>query len=112
MRGKQIKLGMAIKAARKELKLTQNELADRLNISVRYLQTIENESQTPSYAVLERILEYLNIPSGVIFESLDGEASADKTELLYLINNKCDAREIEVLLATAKALVRTWASEE
>lgn len=106
MRGTQIKLGMAIKTARNEMKITQSELADKLNISVRYLQTIENESQTPSYTVLERILEILNIPSSVVFESLGGESSVEKEELLYLINNRCCERDIEVLLATAKALVR------
>ena len=105
MRGKQIKLGMAIKTARKEMKMTQYDLAEKLNISVRHLQTIENENQTPSYAVLERIFECLNIPSSVVFESLDGERSVEHTELLYLINNKCSEHDIEVLLATAKALV-------
>ncbi len=105
MRGTQMKLGMAIKTARNGLKITQSELADKLNISVRYLQTIENESQTPSYAVLERIFEYLNIPSSVVFEPEEGEDSADKTELLYLINNRCSERDIEVLLATARALI-------
>ena len=105
MRGTQIKLGMVVKTARKKLKLTQGQLADKLNISTRYLQTIENENQTPSYMVLERILEYLDIPSSMVFEGIEGETSEDKEALLYLINNKCSSREVNVLLATARALI-------
>ena len=105
MRGTQIKLGMAIKMARKNMKMTQGELAEKLNISVRYLQTIENESQTPSYAVLERILEILDIPSNVVFGTSDEDMYVEKEELLHLINNKCGEHDVKVLLATAKALL-------
>lgn len=105
MRGKQIKLGAAIKAARKRLGLTQAELADRLDISVRYLQTIENEKQTPSYKMLEQILNCLEIPANSIFEYTEDEITPEKQRLLYLISNKCDSSDIPVLLATAEALI-------
>ncbi len=105
MRGTQIKLGAAIKVARKRMGLTQAELADKLDMSVRYLQTIENEKQTPSYKMLEQILDCLDIPANIVFESADEDITPEKQRLFYLINSKCDERDVSVLLATAEALV-------
>ncbi len=104
MRGTQIKLGAAVKAARKKMKLTQMELAEVLGISLRYLQTIENEQQTPSYIILERIFERMDIPASSIFGPEEGDTTQDKERLIYLINHKCTSSDISVLLSTAEAL--------
>ena len=104
MRGTQIKLGAAVKAARKRMKLTQMELAEELGISLRYLQTIENEKQTPSYVILERIFECMDISANSIFGLEEGEMTQDKEQLIYLINHKCTSSDVSVLLATAEAL--------
>ena len=44
-------LGDVIKAARQKSGLTIEELANRLDISERYLYRIENEDKKPSYEV-------------------------------------------------------------
>ena len=105
MRGTQVKLGAAVKEARKQRKLTQIELAGELGVSVRYLQTIENERQAPSYKMLERILEYLEIPANIIFDTGHGNITPEKEKLFYLINNKCNSDDVEILLSTAEVLV-------
>jgi len=105
MRGTQIKLGAAVKTARKRMKLTQAELAEKLGVSLRYLQTIESEGKTPSYMVLERIFEVMDIPANSVFGPDEGEMTPEKEKLLYLINQKCTPEDIAVLLSTAEALV-------
>ena len=62
MRNATSNLGTAIKAARKNKQLTQLELSEKLGITPRHLQAIENENKAPSYDLLSRMLSFLNIP--------------------------------------------------
>lgn len=100
-------LGTAIKAARKNKKLTQLELSEELGITPRHLQAIENENKTPSYNLLSRMLSYLNIPADSIINSTESELTPEQEQLLYLARHKCSQRDIAVLLSTAEALVNT-----
>lgn len=105
MRCTQIKLGNAVKAARRKGRLTQSELSEELGVSVRYLQNIENEGTAPSYAVLERIFDVLNISANAVFGPEEGQMTQEKEQLLYLINHRCTLEDIEVLLSVAERLV-------
>ena len=60
-------LGAIIKAARKSKALTQTQLARRLEITTRYLKSIENSGRKPSYDLLSRIIHELDIPAASIF---------------------------------------------
>lgn len=55
-------LGFNIKARRKELKLTQKELAKLANVSFRTIQNYENGLTPPSPHIIEKIAIALNIP--------------------------------------------------
>ena len=107
MRNAASNLGTAIKAERKNKKLTQLELSEELGITPRHLQAIENENKTPSYNLLSRMLSYLNIPADSIINSTESELTLEQEQLLYLIRHKCNQRDIAVLLSTAEALVNT-----
>ena len=61
-------LGGVIKSARIAKKFTQKELAARLDISMRYLKSIENSGQKPSYKLLKSIVAILNIPADMVFK--------------------------------------------
>lgn len=100
-------LGPTIKAARKKKQLTQLELSEELGITPRHLQAIENENQTPSYDLLFRMLSYLNIPADIILNSSKNELTLEQEQLLYLIQHKCNQRDIAILLSTAEVLVNT-----
>ena len=60
-------LGSVIKSARQSKSLTQKELAGKLGISLRYLKSIENSGQKPSYKLLTRIFTELAIPAEKAF---------------------------------------------
>jgi transcriptional regulator with XRE-family HTH domain len=53
--------GQTIKAARKRLCITQLQLAEKLHITSRYLKSIENSGQKPSYALFIQIIRELGI---------------------------------------------------
>lgn len=54
-------IGMAIKAARKKAGLTREQLAERIHISTRYLISIENDGQAPSFDILYTLIRTFNI---------------------------------------------------
>jgi len=64
-------LGDIIKSARNEKHLTQKELSKRLNISLRYLKSIENSGQKPSYKLLKLIIATLDISVELVFKKIN-----------------------------------------
>ena len=57
-----IALGKQIKAVRKAMKMTQEQLALKSNVSVKYIANIENGKQNPSFDILSSILHVLPLP--------------------------------------------------
>ena len=68
-------LGNIIKSARTTKHLTQKELSTKLNISLRYLKSIENDGQKPSYELLKSIVAILDIPAGAMFKEDNQKSS-------------------------------------
>ena len=106
-------MGNRIKIRRKELRIKQAELAERLNISNNHMSSIENGRQkssldifiqicnllnvTPDYLLLGSMHAY-NIPQDIIDElrlcnQSDIELAGDFIELLVKRNNKATHNE-------------------
>ena len=98
------KLGDILKTARKNNKLTREQLAEKLSITPRYLMSIENENKKPSYDVLFRLIRELSISADVIFYP---EQESDNSEIGQLVRliHLCNERDIKIVIATAKALL-------
>jgi len=99
------KLGSILKAARKSNEFTREQFAEIINITPRYLMSIENENKKPSYDVLFRVVRKLGISADTIFYP---EQEKKISELEY-INNLlclCDEYQVSVVKATLHALLR------
>jgi len=59
--------GVVVKSSRQAKSMTQSQLADRLDITTRYLKAIENSGRKPSYDLLVRIIRELDIPADTVF---------------------------------------------
>lgn len=59
--------GQTIKTARQAAGLTQEELAEQVGITARYIMAIENENKQPSMKVLTKIIRALKISADTIF---------------------------------------------
>lgn len=62
-------LGEILKTARMRADITMETLAERVDITERYLYRIENEGKKPSFDVLYKLIRELAISSGFDFLS-------------------------------------------
>ena len=60
-------LGSRVQSARKACKLTQQELSDQTNVSIKMIQCIENGSVNPSYEILFPIINRLGLTTSDLF---------------------------------------------
>jgi len=97
-------LGANIKAARIEMKLTQEQLAEKVELSLRYIMSIENENRKPAYDKLFRIIRALGIDANDIFypEKTLSDTSAER---LYRLVCQCNEREIKAITAQVEVLL-------
>ena len=57
----QVALGLAVKARRQELKLTQEQLANDSHLHQRWISNVENGKRNPSYGSLRRLAAALDL---------------------------------------------------
>ncbi len=62
-------LAQNMKARRKDLGISQADLAERINTSPNYISKIESEKQFPSVQMIEKIAESLGIDSVDLFST-------------------------------------------
>ncbi len=103
-------LSMVIKTAREKAGITIEALAEKADITERYLYRIENEGKKPSYEVLYKLIRILNISPDSIFYPEKPSKDSEVENLIRMLY-RCDKRSLEVVKATAKALIDT-ASEK
>ena len=99
-------LGNIIKSARQRADITIEALADRVDITERYLYRIENEGKKPSYDVLYKLIRELSISPDSIFYPEKPSKDSEVENLLRMLS-ACDERSLEVVKATVKALIDT-----
>lgn len=99
-------LGSIIKAAREKSGFTIEALANKVDITERYLYRIENEGKKTSYDVLYKLIRELSILPDLIFYPEKPSKDSEVENLLRMLS-ACDERSLEVVKATAKALIDT-----
>ena len=72
-------LGKRIKEARKKLKLTQEKLSEKANISNVYLGEIERGEKTPSIPVLIDLIEALDVSADYLLRDELNSMSLQKS---------------------------------
>lgn len=62
-------IGTRLKSLRRQMGLTQKQLADRAELSIGFISQLENDAATPSLQTLEEILECLDSDMGSFFSN-------------------------------------------
>lgn len=78
-------IGNKIKVVRKNNKMTQNELAEKIGVDPKYISRIETGISYPSLSVIERIFDVLKID---IRNLEQNENFMDKETMIAAINKK------------------------
>lgn len=100
------RLGPLIKAKRIQLGMTQEELADRLNISLSFAGQIERGESMPSVETLALIMYELNIDPRLIFIDGDTGSSSEYDELCLLLH-RMSVSQRKLVLDFAK-MIRSY----
>lgn len=101
------KIGEAIRARRKELKITQKELASRLKISQGYISDLEKGNiNNPSLKKLELIADELNINLSKLFQATSNETKNQiNTIAAHLDGKELTEEELEELWEYAEFIL-------
>ena len=106
MHSKPETLGCIIKAARESAGITIEALANKVDITERYLYRNENEGKKPSFDVFYKLIRELSISADSIFYPEKPSKDSEVENLLRMLS-ACDERSLEVVKATVKALIDT-----
>ncbi len=79
---KVIKIGKKLQALRKNYGYTQEQLAEKIECSTRYIGDIEQDRSNPSYEVLIKICNTFNIGMDEIFSSYLNIKERKETNLM------------------------------
>ena len=97
-------LGDAVKKARGELGLTQNQVADQIDVDVRTVMNIENYKGNPKMEILFPLIRALKIDSREIFHPeirLDNPAVCK----LHLLIEQCSEDEAAALIPIIESIL-------
>jgi DNA-binding XRE family transcriptional regulator len=97
-------MGPMLKDARLKVKLTQDEVAERVGITTRYLMAIENEGKCPALDVWFRLIHALHISAdGIVYPRDAAEKETDE-QLLCMIR-LLNSRDKKIVQASIQAML-------
>lgn len=98
-------IGSRIKKRRNELKLTQEQLANNLNISVYYLSKIENAKATPTLEILSLIAHELQIDLAFL---ITGTSTLEKNYYIKQLDEICSKatnKQLNLIIKLSKVIL-------
>jgi transcriptional regulator with XRE-family HTH domain len=87
--------GKKIAALRKELKLSQTDLANQLNTSVSVISRYERDEMTPSIDVAKKLAGILNTTVGYLLDETDQENVLKDPDMLKRLNDIAKMAPVE-----------------
>lgn len=103
-----VPIGERIRQARKELEMSQTELAERANISVPYLSKIEMGKSDFGVSVLIRISEALQVSTDNLLRPDIPETTIIAADDLSRVLEGCTPTEAASIIETAKNMRKAF----
>jgi transcriptional regulator with XRE-family HTH domain len=105
-------IGQAIKDARENKGITREELAEKLDLAARYIMSVENQGQHPSFQVFYELITLFDISvDQYLFPDKPVEKSTRRRQFDSLLDTLSE-KDLIVLEATAQGIVKAKAAEE
>lgn len=105
------RLADAVKKARSELGLTQEEVADKCDTDVRTIINIEMSRGNPKLKTLFRVIRALRIDARELFDD-DLQNDRPSIRRAYLLINECSEEEAATLLPVIEAVLTALRSSK
>ena len=99
-------LGDTIRRARMDNKMTQEQLAEAINISPTHMKHIESEHRKPSVEVLFLLADVLNFSMDAMLMEKQSDEHAKRVNEMNLMMNKCTDVELDVFLAALREMMK------
>lgn len=97
-------LGVAVAKWRKQRKMSQEALSEKCDFTKRYLMKIERGDSNPSYEIMKRITDALNISADELFyPNLPDEEK--RVKMLMIQFRRCNDENQETVLRTMECLI-------
>lgn len=103
-------LGDSVKQARGRLRLTQNELADAIDVDSRTVLNIENYKGNPKMEVLYPLIRMLNIDAREIFNPEMIRQSPALRQLRIMVE-ECSEQEAEAMIPIISSILSVLRSK-
>lgn len=97
-------MGPMLKDARLKSKLTQDEVAERVGITTRYLMAIENEGKCPALDVWFRLIRTLHISADNIVYPENTAEKYQGEQLIYMIRS-LNSRDKKIAQTAIQAML-------
>lgn len=103
--------GQAIKRAREAKGWMRDQVAEMVHLAPRYLMSIENQGQHPSFQSFYELMTLLHISvDEFLFPDTECEKTTRRRQLDELLN-ELDDKDLTVMTATAKGLMEAKTEE-
>ena len=97
-------IGERIKKARKEKGLTQEQLSEKLDISIAFLSRVERGSSKVNLKRLTQICEILDISQGEILNGVSSKSTNYLNEDFANLLKECSAEDQKLIYDIAKVI--------
>ena len=99
-------IGLAIKTERKKAGLTREQLAERIHISTRYLISIENDGQAPSFDILYVLIQTFNISIDQYIHKETTVAQSTLRRNIYSLLEHISENDLLIVEATIAGIMK------
>ena len=93
-----------LKEARLKARLTQDEVAERIGITTRYLMAIENEGKCPALDVWFRLIRTLHLSADALVYPENAAEKELDAQLLYMIRS-LNSRDKKIAQTAIQAML-------
>lgn len=97
-------LGKAIKEARESRGMTREKLGEIFDLAPRYIMSIENKGQHPSFQVFYELASFFHISVDQFFFPEDTQGKTSRRRRIDSLLDELDDTELIVMEATAKGI--------
>lgn len=106
MRKEDVKFGDLLRRIRTERGLTQQKMAEKIDLSIRQYQNLEANAQLPGYSVLKSIVEQLHVNPSELFFQKEAMPNPKLEEIQHLVS-RCSEQQLEMLGALLKVMLNS-----